>query len=159
MSEEEVDLVATAGELDPVVETLRAFLHDSGAIRAVAVIDADPAAIIDVGRLAPIEITTGGRIAHMPHAIELEAEALLRPRLQQLPPFDVDAEQGTVIGTMGGLDMIAEALLELAGAFGGESVAIGVFPTTTSDVSLTVTARVDEPVLVSIGDEQFELPE
>lgn len=159
MSEEPVDLVATVGDLDPVVETLRVFLHDSGAVRAVAVIASDDPAIVDVGRLAPIEVTTGAGMVHLPHAIELKAEAIVRPRVHLLPPFDVDADKGTVIGTMGGVDMMADALKELAMAFGGESVALAQFPTSTNDVQLTVSVRSGEPVIVAIGDQQFELPE
>jgi hypothetical protein len=158
MSEEPVDLVATVGDLDPIVETLRVFLHDSGAVRAVAVVDSGDPAIIDVGRLAAIEVTTDAGIVHLPHAIELDAEPVARPRVHQLPPFDVDAQDGTVIGTMGGVDMIADALRELAAAFGGASVAMAQFPTSTNDVQLTISARGGEPVIVAIGDAQFELP-
>lgn len=160
MSEEPIDLVATVGQLDPVVETLRCFLHDSGAVRAVAVIDsADEPAIVDVARLAPIEVTTNAGMVHLPHAIELDAEAILSPRVHQLPPFDVDVEAATVIGTMGGVDMIADALKQLAAAFGGDSVAMAQFPTSTNDVQLTISARIDEPVIVAIGEDQFELPD
>lgn len=159
MSDDPVDLVATVGELDPIVETLRCFLHDSGAVRAVAVVDAETPGIVDVGRLAPIEVTTTAGMVHLPHAIELDAEPLVRPRVHQLPPFEVDPVEGTVIGTMGGVDMVADALRELAVTFGGESVAMAQFPTMTSDVQLTVSARQGEPVIVAIGDEQFELPD
>lgn len=158
MSEEPVDLVASAGPLDPIVETLRAFLHDSGALRVAAIVETHEA-VVDVGRLAPIEVTDPTGIRHLPHAIELEAEPLLRPRVAQLPPFDVDAEQGTVIGTMGGLDMMAQALLELSGAFGGRSVALAQFATSTPDLQLTLTARPGERVLVTIGETEFELPD
>lgn len=160
MNEEPIDLVATVGELDPVVETLRVFLHDSGAVRVVAVIDSENRpAIIDVGRLAAIEVTTDAGMVHLPHAIELDAEALVKPRVHQLPPFEVDAEEGTVIGTMGGIDMVADALKQLAATFGGDSVAMAQFPTSTSGVQLTISARIGEPVIVAIGDDQFELPD
>jgi hypothetical protein len=160
MSEDPIDLVASVGDLDPVVETLRVFLHDSGAVRVVAVIDAEnEPAIVDVGRLAPVEVTTNVGMVHLPHAIELDAEPLARPRVHQLPPFEVDADDATVIGTMGGVDMVADALKELAAAFGGNSVAMAQFPTSTPDLQLTVSARIGEPVIVAIGDDQFELPD
>jgi hypothetical protein len=159
MSEEPVDLVATVGDLNPVVETLRAFLHDCGAVRVVAIVDGDEPAIVDVGRLAPIEVTTDAGMVHLAHATPLDAEPLARPRVRQLPPFEVDPNQGTVIGTMGGVDMIADALRELASVFGGASVAMAQFATSAGDTLLTVSARAGEPVLVAIGDEQFELPD
>jgi hypothetical protein len=39
MSEEPIDLVGSVGALDEVVVTLREFLHRSGAVRAVAVVE------------------------------------------------------------------------------------------------------------------------
>ncbi|HWI21456.1 MAG TPA: hypothetical protein VNT22_02460 [Baekduia sp.] len=159
MTDDPLDLVASVGDLDPVVETLRVFLHDSGALRAVAVVAGEPPAVVDVGRLAPIEVTTQQTIVHMPHAIELDAEPLTRPRVHQIPPFEVSGEDATVIGTMGGLDMIGDALLELARAFGDGAVALAEFATTNSQLPMTVSARVGEAVLVSIGEEQFEIPD
>jgi hypothetical protein len=163
MSEEEpIDLVATVGELDPVVATLRDVLHRSGALRVVALVDrtGDEPAIVDVGRLAPVEVQVGERLVHMPHALELAAAPLqVAPALRQLPPFEVDASTGEVVGTIGGLDHHAVAMRELSRALGGRSVAMAQYATTTPDVPLSVTARGDEPVVVSIGEEEFELPD
>jgi hypothetical protein len=160
-ADQPIDLVTTVGpELDRVVQTLRDVLHHSGALRVVAAVDGEPPAVVDVGRLQPVEVQTEKRIVHLPHAIELEVEPLpLTTPLRQLPPFDVDPEQGEVIGTIGGLDMLADAMRELAGALGGRSVAIAQYPTTTPNLTLAISARVGEPVLVTIGDEEFELPE
>src|ERR1700754_2361845 len=100
---EEIDLVATVGPLDAVVETLRDVLHRSGALRVAVVVDAgedQPAALVDVGRLAPVEVRIGDRIMHLPHAIELEAESFGGGiALRQLPPFEVEPETGQVTGT------------------------------------------------------------
>jgi hypothetical protein len=161
--EEEIDLVATVGPLDAVVETLRDVLHRSGALRVAAVVDLPegrPAALVDVGRLAPVEVRIGDRIMHLPHAIELDAEPLgTAIELRQLPPFEVDPGSGQVIGTLGGLDMLADAMRAVAELLGGRSVALAVYQTITPDVDLTVTARHGEPVLVTLGDEEWELPE
>jgi hypothetical protein len=161
--EEEIDLVASVGPLDAVVETLRDVLHRSGALRVAAVVDmpeGHPAALVDVGRLAPVEVRIGDRVMHLPHAIELDAESLGGAiELRQLPPFEVEPESGQVIGTLGGLDMLADAMRAVAELLGGRSVAVAVYPTLTPDVDLTVTARQGEPVLVTLGDEEWELPE
>jgi len=161
--DEEIDLVASVGPLDAVVETLRDVLHRSGALRVAVVVDMPddgPAALVDVGRLAPVEVRIADRVMHLPHAIELEADALSGAiELRQLPPFEVEPETGQVTGTLGGLDMLADAMKDLAALLGGRSVAIAVYQTTTPGIDLTVTARGEEPVLVTLGDQEWELPE
>ncbi|WCB92852.1 hypothetical protein DSM104299_01552 [Baekduia alba] len=161
-AEEEIDLVASVGPLDAVVETLRDVLHRSGALRVAVVVDMPdgPAALVDVGRLAPVEVRIADRTMHLPHAIELEAESLGGAiELRQLPPFEVEPESGQVTGTLGGLDMLADAMRQLAELLGGRSVAIAVYQTVTPSVDLTVTARHGEPVLITLGEQEWELPE
>jgi hypothetical protein len=160
--EEEIDLVASVGPLDAVVETLRDVLHRSGALRVAVVVDVPdgPAALVDVGRLAPVEVRIGDRVMHLPHAIELQAESFGGSiALRQLPPFEVEPDTGQVTGTLGGLDMLADAMRELAALLGGRSVAIAVYQTATPGVDLSVTARSGEPVLITLGEEEWELPD
>lgn len=157
--EEPVDLVTTVGALDEIVETLRDILHRSGALRIVAAVDREPAAIVDAGRLTPIEVRTNDGIVHLPHAIELEAEPLCsHVHVVQVPPFEADPESGEVIGTLGGLDMLADAASAIAGTFGGQSVVICQYATTDPEQPLAVTARTGEPVVVTIGESVWELP-
>ena len=151
-----IDLVASAGALDPVVATLRELLHRSGAVRAVAVVDTPQPAIVDVGRLEPIEVQLHERLFHMPHSIELDAQPLVLPDVEQLPRFDVDPDAGTVTGMVGGLDSIIAAVRAVAAAFGGVSVAMLQLETNTPDVLLSVSVRGDEPAVVAIGDATFE---
>jgi hypothetical protein len=161
-AEEEIDLVGSVGPLDAVVETLRDVLHRSGALRVAVVVDMPdgPAALVDVGRLAPVEVRIADRTMHLPHAIELEAESLGGAiKLRQLPPFEVEPDTGQVIGTLGGLDMLADAMRALAELLGGRSIAMAVYQTLTPDIDLTVTARHGEPILVTLGDQEWELPE
>jgi len=160
--DEPIDLVLTVGPLDAVVETLRDVLHRSGALRVAAVVDLPdgPAALVDVGRLAPVEVVIGERTMHLPHAIELDAESLGGAiELRQLPPFEVDAQAGEVIGTLGGLDMLADAMRAVAALLGGRSVAMAQYQTVTPDTPLTVAARGGEPVVVTLGEESWELPD
>src|SRR4051812_24678515 len=108
--DEPIDMVATVGALDPTVVLLREFLHVSGAVRAVAVVALEDAeAIVDVGRLLPIEVQIGPRKVHLPHAIELDAVAIALPDVKQLPPFEVDAGEGRVSSPLGGLEHYALA--------------------------------------------------
>jgi hypothetical protein len=161
-----VDVVATAGpQLDAVVVLLREFLHVSGAVRAVAMVErsGEGPAVVDCGRLLPIEVDLGeDRLLHLPHAIELDATAPELPSdLRQLPPFEVDPETGEVTSIIGGLQHAVRATRALAEALGGRNVALAAFPTTPVDAQLSITARADgsEPPLIALGDEEFELPE
>lgn len=154
---EHIELVASAGELDPVIQTLRQFLHRSGALRAVAVVDAEPAAIVDVGRLLPIEVQAGDRVMHLPHAIELDAQPLADVDVRQLPPFDVDVDELEIRSTIGGVEHVAGAVRTLAEALGGRSVAMAQFETSTPGVPFSVTARAGEPIVLAIGDQEAEM--
>jgi hypothetical protein len=157
-----IDLVGTAGPvLDPVIETLRDFLHRSGAVRTVAIVDGtdegEGPALVDVGRLLPVEVARGERVVHLPHAIELDAAPIGQVDVRQLPPFDVDPESGEVAATIGGVEHLATAVRELARLIGGRSVAMAQFDTTTPDVRFSVTARGDDPIVLAIGEEEFEM--
>ena len=53
---------------------------------------------------------------------------------------------------------LGEAVLGLAAAFGGRSVATADFPTRDADRPLTIAARQGEPIVLAVGEEQFVLP-
>jgi hypothetical protein len=158
----DIELVASVGTLDPAVAALRAFLHRAGALRAVGVIERDAGsgpAVVDCGRLQVIEVDLGDRIVHLPHGVELAVDAPAFDGVRQLPPFDVDATTGEVVGTIGGVDHLVAGVCELADALGGRNVAMAVFETTTDDAPLAITARAGgaEPVVIAIGEaDQFE---
>jgi hypothetical protein len=161
--EDEVrELVGSVGPLDAVVVLLRDFLHRSGAVRAVAVVDREPGegpAVVDCARLAPIEVDLGERTVYLPHALELDATAPELPEMHQLPPFGVDPGAGTVTSPLGGLQHLADSTRALARALGGRNVALAEFSTTDPDTPLSLTARADdsEPLVVALGEQEFEL--
>jgi hypothetical protein len=155
-----VDVVATVGPLDPTVILLREFLHHSGAVRAVAVLDQAPghgAALVDCARLAPVEVTVDDRTVLLPHAIELDADAPPCPDVKQLPRFEVRPQEGEIAAPPGGLEHYAAAVRDLADALGGRNVAMVTFETNDAAVPLSITARTGDPVVLSLGDEQFEM--
>jgi hypothetical protein len=155
---EPIDVVTTVGALDAVVVLLREFLHRSGAVRAVAVVDQEDAAIVDCSRLAPIEVTIGDHSVVLPHAIELDAPALPVPEVTQLPPFEVSNERGEIASPLGGIEHYLRAVHALSAALPGErSLALATWSTTDQDAPLSITARGEEPFVVSLGDEQFEV--
>lgn len=156
-----VEFVESVGALDRVVALLREFVHGAGALRAVGVIEREqgqPPAVVECGRMSIVEVDLGDRILHMPHGIELDVELQGLPALRRLPPFEVDATEGTVTGTIGGLDLLVTSVGALADALGGANVAMAVFETTDPGTPLAITARAGgtEPVVVAIGEDQFE---
>ncbi len=159
--DEAIDLVATVGPLDPVIATLRDFLHRSGAVRAVAVVDGTDQgsgpAIVDVGRLAPIEVQHGDRLVHLPHAIELDAAPLGEVEVKQLPPFTVDPESGEVAATIGGVEHLSRATRGLAHLIGGQTACLVQFDTTTPDLRFGVAARGEDPIVLTIGEDEYEM--
>jgi hypothetical protein len=157
-----LEVVATVGELDEFVVLLREYLHRTGAVRAVALVDRAPGegpAVIDCGRLAPVEVDLGGRRVYLPHGIELDAAAPALPPLRQIPPFEVDAGAGEVAGPVGGLEHVVDGVRALAAALGGRNVALVQFETNDPEVPLSITARAEagEPLVVSLGEEEFEM--
>ena len=159
-----LEVVASVGPLDAIVVLLREFLHRSGAVRAVAVVDREPGespAVVDCPRLAPIAVDLGERTVHLPHALEVAADAPDLAGVRQLPPFDVDAAAGTVASPVGGLQHVADATRALAHALGGRNVALAQFATTDAQAPLSITARADdsEPLVVMLGEEEWELRE
>jgi hypothetical protein len=156
-----IELVESAGALDGAVALLRDFVHGTGALRAVGVVEHVPGAspaIVDCGRMTLIEVDLGDRILHLPHGIELDVDVPSPPGLRQLPPFEVDAAQGTVTGTIGGLDHLVANVCALAEALGAANVAMAVFETTNAEMPIAITARAggSEPVVIAIGEDQFE---
>jgi hypothetical protein len=155
-----IDVVASVGALDAIVVLLRDFLHRAGAVRAIALVatgDAEGPVVIDCGRLLPVEVRWPDHVVHLPHAIELDAEAPAVPHVQPLPRFEVDRDKGEVASPLGGLEHYAVAVKSLAAILGGDNVALVTFETTDPDTPLSVSARGDDPIVLSLGDEQFEM--
>jgi hypothetical protein len=146
--------------LDLAAAALREFVHLSGALRAQALVDGGPdapPALVSCTRLGPIEVVVGEREIELPHGYALDAAPPDLGDVRQMPPFEVSAERGEVTGTIGGLRHLGDAVTRLAAAIGGRTAAVVEFETTTPDLPLVLSARVGEPVVVTVGDETFEL--
>lgn len=158
---EVIDVVTTVGALDPVVVTLRELLHRSGAIRAVALLagerDDDPPRLVDCARLSAIEVTSQGRTVHLPHALELDCEPLELYDVRLLPPFEVDPQDGRIAAPLGGVEHYGFAVRSLARALGSGAVALITFNTDTPEAPLSLIARGEEPIVLSLGEEEYEM--
>ncbi len=158
---EVIDVVTSVGPLDRVVVTLRELLHQSGAIRAVALLPGehadDPPRLVDCGRLSAIEVTSEGRTVHLPHALELDAQPLDLYDVRLLPPFEVDPEDSRIAAPLGGVEHYGFTVRSLARALGPGAVALITFNTDTPEAPLSLTARGEDPIVLSLGDEEFEM--
>jgi hypothetical protein len=151
----EIDLVATAGPLNNVVDALREFIHRSGALRVVAV---TPDSMVDCPRLAPIEVTTPGSTVALPHAIELDVEDPIEvPSVVQPPPFEVDPDALEVRSPIGVLQAMGDAVRSMANNIGPTVVVMATFPTLPPEHALSITARGAEPLVFAMGEELFAL--
>ena len=156
------EVVASVGPLDEVVVALREFLHRSGALRAVAVVEGAPGdapAVVDVRRLHPTEVEVGGRTVLLPHAIELDVPVPELPAVRQLPRFDVDVEAGEIAAPPGGVAHLAGAVRDLADLLGGRNVAMVQFETDRPDTPPEIAARAGgaDPLVLALGEDEFEM--
>jgi hypothetical protein len=146
----------SSSPLPTAAAALREFVHLSGALRAQALVDHDPPAVVGCARLGAIEIAVGDDALSFAHGEELPEPPELGD-VRQLPPFEVDPATGQVTGTIGGLHHLTDAVGRLASALGGASAAVVEFETTTPGLPLAISARAGEPVVVLIGDEVYDL--
>lgn len=146
--------------IDTACATLRSFVHLSGALRAQALVPrgaGEPPAIVSCERLGPVEIEIAGHVEELTHDAVFDAQPPDLGALRPMPPFEVDAQRGEVVGMIGGVDALAEAVRRAAAAIGPAAVVVVEMESTTPGVPFALSARVGEPVLVTLGEEEFEL--
>jgi len=146
--------------LDTACVALRTFVHRSGALRAQAVLPRDgeePPAVVSCVRLGPLEIAVADRTVHLPHDVVLAGPEPDLGELRPLPPFEVSAERAEVAGMIGGLGLLTGALLKVVEALGPRAVVVVEMESMTPDTPLVLSARMGEPLLVTLGDESFDL--
>jgi hypothetical protein len=70
----------------------------------------------------------------------------------------VDPETGELEAPLGTIANLGDAVLGLAAAFGGRSVATAEFATRDPRLPITLAAREGEPLILAAGDRRFVLP-
>ncbi|MBA3747563.1 MAG: hypothetical protein H0W96_08750 [Solirubrobacterales bacterium] len=136
---------------------MRELLHASGALRVSIALDAELPSVVACERFGAITVHEQEAEIELPHDAGANVELPQLPLIRQLPPFEVDAQTGSVAGVLGGLEMLGRALRELAGLLPGASVVAAEFETTQADCALGLAARTGEPVIVLLGEHEFEL--
>ena len=146
-------------QIAQVVVTLRAFTIASGAFAAVLLLDQGeetPPLLVDCPAVGPVGLSEGETTVEV-DAGRLAAAPLPLPDVRELPPFDVDGVRAEITSPLGGVEHHARAVRELVGAFPGRSVLTVTFATTDPDVPLHLAARSGDPIVLGLGDEQFEM--
>lgn len=162
--DDRIALVTSVGPLDPVVALLRELLHVASAVRATAVVPpsgAEEPAVVDVARLAPIEVARGEHVVHLPHSGPLDATLPALFAFKDLPIFDADPATGDIAAPLGGVEHRAIGVAETAAQLPPGSVLQLAWDTTRPGVAFSITAQASdagEPIVLGIGDEVFPMP-
>lgn len=147
-------------DVDRSIALARELLHGTGALQVSILQDpgedgGEPAAVRAV-RLGGIQVVDAdGQERELAHGAVPNVALPMLPEMKQLPAMDIDAAEGKVIGAIGGLDMLADAVTQIASLVGGRSVVAADYETTDPARPLGIAARIGEPVVVLLGDDEF----
>ncbi|MEA2126396.1 MAG: hypothetical protein QOI80_3178 [Solirubrobacteraceae bacterium] len=148
---------------DVLLATVRDFAERSGATRVAVLLDRGPdrlAPLIEAEPGEPVTISQGEEnlIVLPADLAEVVPLPLDVPKALPATALDVDPVKGEVEAPIGALRAIADGVVALALQLGGRSVVHAEFAT-RSGIPLSLAGRPGEPVVVTAGDQQFELPE
>lgn len=142
-----------------LVATLRAFAQASGAEGTILLLDQGdraPPLVVECPAEGGARLSEGERIVQL-DAGRLAAEPLWVPDVRPLPPFEVDALRAEITSPLGGVESLARAVRALAERFPGRSVLTVTFPTTDPGTPLHLAARAGDPMVVALGEDQYEM--
>ncbi|MFL5816432.1 MAG: hypothetical protein ACJ76L_02410, partial [Conexibacter sp.] len=125
-------------------------LHDSSDLSEA------PPLVVECPAVGPVLLGEGEEVVQL-DADRLAAQPLPLPEVRTLPPFEVDAVRAEITAPLGGIEHQARAVRELAEVFPGRSVVAAVFATTDPETPLQIAARTDDPIVLALGEEQFEM--
>lgn len=144
-----------------IVATLQAFLEGSEALRAVLLLDrgeGEPL-VIDCLLDGTAELLEGGDVRAVAEGEWVDVRPLgPLPDLRAFAPLEIDLSAATVTAPLGAFDFVARAVRDTAALFPGVSVLTVGFESTDPDRPLFLAARRDEPMVASLGDDEYELP-
>lgn len=136
----------------------------AGAQRIVLLLDegedAEPT-MVEWAEGGTFELTEAGVTEAVDPSVLAGVVPAVTPDVRPVPPsaLTVDPETGELLAPIGALAGIAGAVLALAGAFGGRSVATAQFGTRDPGRPLAIAARPGEPIVAQIGAGSFAFPE
>jgi hypothetical protein len=152
------------GDLDlgTVVATLRAFLDRAEALRVVVLLDrgeAEEPLLVDLDATGALDVGAGETVETLDLAEFAAGAPLPIEEARPLAPIEVDAEAGQLTAPLGAIERTAAGVRAAARVFGGRSVFTAAFATIDPGTPLFMAARGEEPLVISLGDREWELPE
>ena len=146
------------------VATIRAFTRQAGALRVVLLVDSgdgSAATMLDCAPDGALELAEHETRWSVPAGTPVKAEPRPLPELRPPPPtaLTIDPFSGELEAPLGVVANLARAVLGLAAAFGGRSVATADFATRDPEMPITIAAREGEPLVLAAGDRRFVLPD
>ncbi len=148
-------------QLELAIALARELLHGSGALRVNVALDSDPPAppaIVECERLRAIVVhDADGTVRDLPHDAAGDVALPELPYMRRLPAFEVDPADGRVAGVLGGLEMLGRAVRDITALLPGASVVAADYETSDPAVPLGIAGRAGEPLVVLIGELEFEL--
>ena len=136
----------------------------AGATRVVLLLDEGEGAeatMIEWAEGGTFELTEAGVTESVGPASLAGVAPAVAPDVRPLPPsaLTVDPDTGELAAPLGALAGLAGAVVELAAAFGGRSVATAEFGTRDPDRPLALAARPGEPVVARLAGDTFVFPD
>ena len=136
----------------------------SGATRVVLLLDEGEATeptMVEWAEGGTFELTEAGVSEHVDPAVLSGVIPAVTPDVRPIPPtaLTVDPETGELAAPIGALAGVAGAIVALAAAFGGRSVATAELATRDPERPLALAARPGEPVVAQIGTQAFAFPD
>jgi hypothetical protein len=155
------DALMALARLSEEVATVRVFRERSGANHVSLLVEAahGETVMVECDATGAIEITEGDDVALIGANEAIPGPIRALPDIRPIPAtaIHLDAITGELAAPIGTVDHLAEIVLALASAFGGLTVAAAEFATHDPSLPITFAAREGEPVVLSAGDEQYEL--
>lgn len=145
-----------------VIATVRRFVHDSGALRAIVLLDQGDAAApvtVECEGDGAVALADAEQELHVPAGQALPAPARPLPEVRAIPATTISVDPATdrLSAPIGAIQQLGDALLALARVLGGRSVATADFATSAPEVPITLAAREGEPLVLVAGEQTFEL--
>jgi hypothetical protein len=146
-------------QIAEIAVTLRTFVHACGALEATLLLDQGaelPLLAVECPAVGPLLLGEGEEVVQL-DPDRLAAQPLPLPDTRELPPFEVDAVRAEITAPLGGIEHQARAVRDVVGLFPGRSVLAVVFATTDVATPLHIAARTGDPIVLALGEEQFEM--
>jgi hypothetical protein len=145
------------------IASVRAFSEQSGALRVVLLVDrgsSETATMVECAPGGTVEVTEADRTLEVPADVGVAADPRPLPDIRPAPAASLsfDPETSHLEAPIGAVAHLADAVLALARAFGGRSVATAEFATRDPTLPITIAAREGEPLVMAAGDRRFALP-